>query len=85
MQDLSDLSGGCVSALQQIHSLREKAELDVRTILFESEKLIARGLAAITENSILFSALTAGANTFKTKNQALLSKVNTVREKFASR
>lgn len=52
LQDMSDLSAGCVSTVQHIQSLCEKAVIDIPSAVREGLKLIAQSLAAIHEYSV---------------------------------
>lgn len=71
MQQLSDLFDSCVSDLLQTHLLCEKAELPVLTTLLELQELIEQGLAAIPENSVSSSTLTARSDAFEVAKKLL--------------
>lgn len=65
LQYSSDPSGWAVSDLSQIPFLCEEVGLDVPTTVLQTKNLIAQGLAAISEASILSGAITAGSDAFK--------------------
>lgn len=59
--------------------------LDVSTTISEVRRPIAQGLVAIFENLILSDAVTGGSEAFKLQKEALLSKVDKVKDDLSSR
>lgn len=65
LQNSGDHLDDVVSAFQQIQSHYKMACLNVMTTVLESEKLLAHGLAPITENSVLSVDPTLISDAFK--------------------
>lgn len=64
-QVLSDQSAAGVSVRQQIQLHSAKVSIDVPVTFLEVQKLIARGIVAIIENSVFCAAFTAETDVFK--------------------
>lgn len=84
LQCSSDQSPSAMSAFEHIQSLCENVGLDVPTAILDAERLIAQGLAVISENSVLFAALTAGSDALNIEKVSLRREIDKLKDELSS-
>lgn len=74
-----------MSDFQQIQSLYEQARLGVLVTVLEAQKLIAKELATISQNSVFSAARTAGSDAFKLEKEPMQKHIDKLKEELSSR
>lgn len=72
------------TALQQLQAFRSNTVKTIPKTISDAQELFARGLAAITENSLLSTGLRSGTDTFASERKSLEKEVKALNDEIAA-